>query len=95
MIKVNTGLEIHIQRDVSLRAHEVVFLDIRGREDFGGKVYVPDKWLRTRGLSLGGSGMIYHTLMTIFAAFWTKTTRQAGLMYTRYPKQLIEGIDIA
>lgn len=93
MIKINYGLETHIQRDESLRAYEIVFID--PRIHFGGMVYVEDKWLRKRGLSLGGTGMVNQSIMTIFSAFWTGTTQLAGLIrYSPEPYFLINGVDI-
>ncbi len=90
------GLEILHERDASLRAFQVVFIDSRGAYDVGGMLYVPDKWLRDRGLSIERDGMIYHTLMTIYAAYWTATVEEAGLSYFAYtpPHNLIDGVDM-
>ncbi len=90
------GLEILHERDASLRAFQVVFIDSRGENDIGGMLYVPDKWLRDRGLSIERDGMIYHTLMTIYAAYWTATVEEAGLSYFAYtpPHNLLDGVDM-
>lgn len=90
--KPNNGLETQITRDASIRAYELIFID--PRIDFGGKVLVTDRWLREHNLSLERDGMIYHTLMALYAAFWTGTTEEAGLLYTRKTYELIDGEDI-
>ncbi len=93
------GLEIIYERDASMRSHQIVFIDNRqlyDDYDIGGMLHVPDKWLRERGLSIDKSGMIFHTLMTIFAAFWTKSVALSGLGYIAYspPHNLIDGVAI-
>ncbi len=92
--KPNNGLDIEYTRDASIRATEIFFID--PRVDIGGMVVVTDKWLRKRNLSLERNGMIYHTLMTIFSAFWTNTIREANLSYFHWapPHKLIDGVDI-
>jgi hypothetical protein len=93
------GLEIHYERDASLRAYQIVFVDERqlfDNYDVGGMIYVSDRWLRERSLSIDKSGMVFHTLMTIFAAYWTKTIYLAELGSLSYspPHNLIDGVDI-
>lgn len=93
----NYGLDILYERDASLRAFQIVFVDSRGEEEIGGMVYVPDKWMKERNLSIERNGMIFHTLMTIFAAYWTNTIIKAGLGYIPFspPHYLIDGVDIS
>ena len=94
MTRPNHGLDTQIVRDHSLRAYEVIFID--PRIDFGGKVIVSDKWLRANNLSLERDGMIYHTLIAIYASFWTGTVEQSkmGTWHLSPPHILIEGVDI-
>ena len=88
------GLDTQIQRDSSLRAYEVIFID--PRINFGGKVIVADKWLRTNNLSLEQDGKIALTIMTIYAAFWTNTVREAelGNWHVSPPAMLVDEVDI-
>jgi hypothetical protein len=73
-------LKIETVRNPYRRGTDVIFyINLDSRTDFGGSVFVPDKWIHTRKLSFGPDGIIAFTLMTIFSAFWTGTCKEAGL----------------
>lgn len=90
-----TNLSVYITRDASIRGYEVLFID--EYRDRGGIAIVLEKWLRERNLSLEHSGTNVLACMAVFAALWTNTWEQAGILttYSRGKFQkLVEGQDI-